>query len=97
MSYETPWSEDDYNFGQIVGMVGFNDLRPPMPELPDGCPSFFPSLIEECWHSDPSKRPDFEQIYKTLCSYAPPETRKATDPLLEIYNPFKVSHYSISS
>ena len=91
LSYEIPWSEDDYNFGQIVGMVGFNDLRPPMPEIPDGCPSFFPSLINECWNSDPTKRPDFEHIYKALRNFAPPATRKSTDCLLEVYNPFKVS------
>ncbi|KAG0559666.1 hypothetical protein KC19_10G121800 [Ceratodon purpureus] len=36
------------------------------PELPESCPESLASLIRECWHTDPVRRPTFEEISRTL-------------------------------
>ena len=38
-------------------------LRPP---FPDGIPTAYKALVEDCWHGDPGKRPHFEDIVDIL-------------------------------
>ena len=65
-----PWTDGDYKFGQIVGMVGFNGERLKLPiPIPDGCPDFWYPLINSCWIDDPNKRVDFVYISKVFANY----------------------------
>src|SRR3990167_4206339 len=79
---ELPWSEADYNIGQIVGMVGFQGIRPPLPQDIPECPYDICDLIEQCWDGNPNSRPDFEYIYNQLRKFCPRDTLLATDRYL---------------
>ena len=39
-------------------------------EIPDGCPQAMYVLMQRCWNSEPSRRPSFSDILKTLRSTA---------------------------
>jgi hypothetical protein len=43
--------------------VCFEDLRP---KIPSHCPASLKTLMDDCWNSDPTKRPSFEQIVQRL-------------------------------
>lgn len=45
-------------------------VRPPLPLDTD---AKLKELIEDCWHSDPDKRPDFTQILHRLYKNSPPD------------------------
>jgi c-src tyrosine kinase len=36
-------------------------------DSPDGCPEHIYAIMVECWHKDPSQRPNFARITKLLC------------------------------
>jgi hypothetical protein len=43
------------------------DARNPLrPELPESCPKSLATLIQECWHTDPVRRPPFTEICMML-------------------------------
>jgi len=48
---------------QIIFAVGSEGLRPTIPE---NCPPEYSLLMEECWQTDPTTRPTFEQILHRL-------------------------------
>lgn len=61
-----------YSFGQVpyqgyaddsvVEMIGYHQIL----ACPVDCPSRIYSLMVECWHKAPSKRPDFRDVHATL-------------------------------
>lgn len=61
-----------YSFGQVpyqgyvdesaVEMIGYHQIL----ACPVDCPSRIYSLMVECWHKTPSKRPDFRDVHATL-------------------------------
>jgi serine/threonine protein kinase len=53
-----PYSgESDYS--EIFQKIKYEGLRP---QLPPSLPPYLASLIQTCWHSDPSRRPNFAEI-----------------------------------
>uniref|UniRef100_A0A1J3F762 non-specific serine/threonine protein kinase n=1 Tax=Noccaea caerulescens TaxID=107243 RepID=A0A1J3F762_NOCCA len=58
-----PW--DRLNSIQVVGVVGFMDRRL---DLPEGLNPRIASIIQDCWQSDPAKRPSFEEIISRMMS-----------------------------
>lgn len=50
-------SERDYS--EIFQKIQYEGLRP---QLPPSLPPYLASLIQTCWHSDPSRRPNFAEI-----------------------------------
>ncbi|KAH9557225.1 hypothetical protein CY35_07G073900 [Sphagnum magellanicum] len=50
-------SESDYS--EIFQKIIYEGLRP---QLPPSLPPYLASLIQTCWHSDPSRRPNFAEI-----------------------------------
>ncbi|KAJ0976415.1 hypothetical protein J5N97_018380 [Dioscorea zingiberensis] len=52
-----PW--DSLNSMQVIGAVGFMNQRL---ELPKDLDPQWVSIIESCWHSDPSCRPSFQEL-----------------------------------
>ncbi|TYH65534.1 hypothetical protein ES332_D06G062700v1 [Gossypium tomentosum] len=76
LTREEPYA--DLHYGAIIGGIVSNTLRPAVPE------SFDPdwrSLMERCWSSEPSERPNFTEIANELRSMAakiPP--RKGQSP-----------------
>lgn len=36
------------------------------PEIPPTMPKELASILERCWHADPAKRPEFEQVVAEL-------------------------------
>ncbi|XP_068469220.1 probable serine/threonine-protein kinase SIS8 isoform X7 [Phaseolus vulgaris] len=62
MTHSIPWK--NLNSLQVVGVVGFVDRRL---DLPDDLDPYVASIINDCWRSDPEKRPSFEElIQRTL-------------------------------
>eukprot|EP00898_Chlorokybus_atmophyticus_P002711 jgi/Chlat1/3440/Chrsp23S03757 len=61
MTLEQPWR--DMNAMQVVGAVGFQHRRLPMPDVVDPVVS---DIIQRCWHSDPAMRPSFSTLLKEL-------------------------------
>lgn len=51
----------------MVGGIVSNTLRPP---VTDGCDSDWRSLMERCWSSEPSERPNFTIIADELRAMA---------------------------
>lgn len=47
---------------------------------PENCPSWIDSIIQSCWNSDPSKRPDFTSILKEFESKQNPILPIPSDP-----------------
>ncbi|KAJ6796256.1 putative serine/threonine-protein kinase [Iris pallida] len=52
-----PW--DNLNSMQVIGAVGFMNQRL---ELPKDLDSQWVTIIESCWHSDPERRPTFQEL-----------------------------------
>ncbi|KAJ0980584.1 hypothetical protein J5N97_008839 [Dioscorea zingiberensis] len=52
-----PW--DNLNSMQVIGAVGFMNQRL---ELPEDLDPQWVSIIESCWHSEPSCRPTFQEL-----------------------------------
>jgi len=48
---------------QIIFNVGTANMRPLIPE---DCPTDYAQLMMDCWQTDPTARPSFEQILKRL-------------------------------
>jgi len=48
---------------EIAVQVARFKLRP---KIPNFCPDSYRGLLEQCWHQEPSKRPDFSQILDRL-------------------------------
>lgn len=55
-------------FGNLVGTRADHDavIRGERPLLPDDLSSEMPEFLAKCWHSDPSKRPSFNEIWHEL-------------------------------
>ncbi|KAF7838888.1 serine/threonine-protein kinase CTR1 [Senna tora] len=62
---EEPYA--DLHYGAIIGGIVSNTLRPPVPE---SCDPEWISLMERCWSSEPSERPNFTEIANELRSMA---------------------------
>lgn len=52
----------------LLMAVGMQGERPPLPEVGPRCPQELISLIQDCWHADPSKRPAFKEVLARLTS-----------------------------
>ncbi|KAH9606546.1 hypothetical protein KSS87_000533 [Heliosperma pusillum] len=73
---------DVYSFGlmlweMIAGSIPYEDMSPIVaafavvnknlrPSFPKDCPSAMRALIEQCWSTQPDKRPEFWQVVKVL-------------------------------
>ncbi|KAI4376714.1 hypothetical protein MLD38_014444 [Melastoma candidum] len=64
----------DLHYGAIIGGIVSNTLRPP---VPDSCDPKWRSLMERCWSSEPSERPNFTEIADALRSLATKNPTKA--------------------
>ncbi|XP_076913624.1 serine/threonine/tyrosine-protein kinase HT1-like [Bidens hawaiensis] len=89
---------DVYGFGLILwemvaGTIPYNDMTPIQaafavvhknlrPSIPDNCPSAMKALIEQCWSTNPDKRPEFWQVVKVLEEF---ETLIARDGNLDLH------------
>ncbi|KAJ1258288.1 hypothetical protein BS78_10G063900 [Paspalum vaginatum] len=62
---EEPYAE--LHYGAIIGGIVNNTLRPPVPET---CDPQWRALMEQCWSSEPSERPSFTEIGKSLRAMA---------------------------
>ncbi|KAJ1260116.1 hypothetical protein BS78_10G207400 [Paspalum vaginatum] len=62
---EEPYA--DLHYGVIIGGIVSNTLRPP---VPDSCDPEWRSLMEQCWSTEPSERPNFTEIANRLRSMA---------------------------
>lgn len=58
---ELPY-EDRSTF-EAAAAVAMESLRPPFPE---GTPSDYKKLVQDCWHDDPSKRIQFDDVVDVL-------------------------------
>ncbi|XP_030506650.2 uncharacterized protein LOC115721720 [Cannabis sativa] len=52
-----PW--DNLNSMQVIGAVGFMNQRL---EIPKDVDPQWAAVIESCWHSDPTRRPSFQEL-----------------------------------
>ncbi|AQL04539.1 Protein kinase superfamily protein with octicosapeptide/Phox/Bem1p domain [Zea mays] len=62
---EEPYA--DLHYGVIIGGIVSNTLRPP---VPDSCDPEWRSLMEQCWSTEPSERPNFTEVVNRLRSMA---------------------------
>ncbi|KAI5067994.1 hypothetical protein GOP47_0016339 [Adiantum capillus-veneris] len=69
---EEPYASMHY--GAIIGGIVSNTLRPPVPRW---CDSAYRSLMERCWSADPSERPTFSDIARSLRAMEAALTAKA--------------------
>lgn len=70
---EIPWSGLRYYQVRVALEQG---QRPP---IPDDCPTDFSTLIQLCWHEQPSQRPEFAAIVSFLeVMYSPFKPRRET-------------------
>ncbi|KAG2604596.1 hypothetical protein PVAP13_4NG102920 [Panicum virgatum] len=67
---EEPYAE--LHYGAIIGGIVNNTLRPPVPE---SCDSQWRALMEQCWSAEPSERPSFTEIGKSLRAMAASPTK----------------------
>ncbi|XP_043721331.1 uncharacterized protein LOC122668846 [Telopea speciosissima] len=68
---EEPYA--DLHYGAIIGGIVSNTLRPPVPE---SCDHVWRSLMERCWSSVPSERPNFTEIaieLRAMAANLPPK------------------------
>ncbi|KAM3334747.1 hypothetical protein ACQJBY_029272 [Aegilops geniculata] len=56
-----PW--DTHNTMQVIGAVGFMDYRL---EIPTDVDPQWASMIQNCWDSDPQRRPSFQELLERL-------------------------------
>ncbi|RLN11201.1 Phox/Bem1p [Panicum miliaceum] len=67
---EEPYAE--LHYGAIIGGIVNNTLRPPVPE---SCNPQWRALMEQCWSAEPSERPSFTEIGKSLRAMAASPTK----------------------
>ncbi|XVE63593.1 hypothetical protein DITRI_Ditri07aG0032300 [Diplodiscus trichospermus] len=67
----------DLHYGAIIGGIVSNTLRPPVPE---SCDPEWRSLMERCWSSEPSERPNFTEIANELRAIAAKIPPKGQNP-----------------
>nr|CAB3467253.1 unnamed protein product [Digitaria exilis] len=67
---EEPYAE--LHYGAIIGGIVNNTLRPPVPE---SCDPQWRALMEQCWAAEPSERPSFTEIGKSLRAMAASPTK----------------------
>ncbi|PSS21011.1 Dual specificity protein kinase [Actinidia chinensis var. chinensis] len=72
---EEPYA--DLHYGAIIGGIVSNTLRPAVPE---SCSPEWRSLMENCWSSEPSERPNFTEIANELRTMAAKVPSKAPSP-----------------
>ncbi|KAJ6330694.1 hypothetical protein OIU76_009316 [Salix suchowensis] len=72
---EEPYA--DLHYGAIIGGIVSNTLRPPVPET---CDPDWRSLMERCWSSEPSDRPNFTEIANELRAMAAKIPPKGQSP-----------------
>lgn len=72
LTWKTPWEAEAHYSIQIVNLVA-RGLRPRLPDnladLPgDSCPFLeqYTELMEECWDTNPSSRPNYSSIVARL-------------------------------
>ncbi|XP_075502050.1 RAF-like serine/threonine-protein kinase 20 isoform X1 [Primulina tabacum] len=65
LTREEPYA--DLHYGAIIGGIVSNTLRPPVPEP---CDPDWRDLMERCWSSEPSERPNFTEIANELRAIA---------------------------
>eukprot|EP00257_Ricinus_communis_P018678 XP_015577461.1 uncharacterized protein LOC8262865 [Ricinus communis] len=73
---EEPYA--DLHYGAIIGGIVSNTLRPAVPE---SCDPEWKSLMERCWSSEPSERPNFTEIaneLRAMASKIPPKGHNPT-------------------
>ncbi|XWS73027.1 hypothetical protein CRYUN_Cryun02cG0090700 [Craigia yunnanensis] len=75
LTREEPYA--DLHYGAIIGGIVSNTLRPPVPE---SCDPEWRSLMERCWSSEPSERPNFTEIANELRSMAAKIPPKGQNP-----------------
>ena len=51
-----------YNLGHLIQAV----LDGKRPVVPSDCPPAFAKLMKRCWHRNPRKRPDMDQVLLSL-------------------------------
>jgi serine/threonine protein kinase len=61
VTQKIPW--DNLNTMQVIGAVGFMDQRL---DIPSDADPQWASMIENCWDSDPRKRPSFLELLDRL-------------------------------
>jgi len=67
LTLEQPWKEVDPI--QLPGIVGFQGRRLRLPSVaPPGCPLDYISLIADCWHHHPQRRPKMREVVSRLTS-----------------------------
>lgn len=44
-----------------------NKCRPSLTDIPDRCPKEIPPILEQCWDTDPFKRPSVPALLRSLC------------------------------
>ncbi|XP_047942727.1 uncharacterized protein LOC125189498 [Salvia hispanica] len=65
LTAEEPYA--DLHYGAIIGGIVSNTLRPIVPET---CDPDWRALMEKCWSSEPSERPNFTKIAEDLRAMA---------------------------
>ncbi|CAB4436000.1 unnamed protein product [Rhizophagus irregularis] len=61
-SDEAPFSNNHHDAGLALEVL--DELKPLRPEIVKGTPEFYASIMEQCWSSDPLKRPDASLLPK---------------------------------
>jgi hypothetical protein len=64
----SPYDGADPNVIVVLVQQG---TREDIPSPDTGCPEPFAELIRQCWHQDPSQRPDVEQVIKFIKNMVP--------------------------
>jgi serine/threonine protein kinase len=77
-------SERDYP--EIFQKIKYEGLRP---QLPPSLPPYLASLIQTCWHTDPSRRPNFSEICAHLGNL------KAALMIGKLFQPFLFSPWGL--
>lgn len=61
----------------------FSEIQNLRPSVPVDCPPAMKALIEQCWSSQPDKRPEFWQIVKVLEQFESSFARDGTLNLVQ--------------